>query len=126
MRIDTSEIFRVLDQLPEIKDSLIVNLEMSEGRHFMPLFVQLQENEILKEDLILKIKKMLRAQCSPRHVPDEVIQVEEIPYTISGKKMEAPVKKILLGRSRNTDYNEGTMRNPDSMNYFISYSKSLQ
>ncbi len=125
VRIGTSEIYRVLDQIPEIKDGLIVNLELSEGRHFMPLFVQLQESIILHEELILKIKKMLRSQCSPRHVPDEVIQVAEIPYTISGKKMEAPVKKILLGRSNNTDYNEGSMRNPESMQFFISYSKSI-
>jgi acetoacetyl-CoA synthetase len=125
VRIGTSEIYRVLDQIPEIKDGLIVNLELSEGRHFMPLFVQLQESEVLQEELVLKIKKMLRAQCSPRHVPDEIIQIAEIPYTISGKKMEAPVKKILLGRARNSDYNEGSMRNPDSMKFFISYSKSL-
>jgi acetoacetyl-CoA synthetase len=125
VRIGTSEIYRVLDQIPEIKDGLIVNLELSEGRHFMPLFVQLQESEVLQEELVLKIKKMLRAQCSPRHVPDEIIQIEEIPYTISGKKMEAPVKKVLLGRARNSDYNEGSMRNPDSMKFFISYSKSL-
>lgn len=125
VRIGTSEIYRVLDQIPEIKDGLIVNLELSGGRHFMPLFVQLHESQILQEELVLQIKKMLRSQCSPRHVPDEIIQVNDIPYTISGKKMEAPVKKILLGRSRNTDYNEGSMRNPDSMQFFISYSKQI-
>ena len=97
VRIGTAEVYRVLDGIPELKDALIVNLELSGGGHFMPLFVVCTEGVVLEDNLKSKIKKSLREAYSPRHIPDDIIAVSEIPYTISGKKLEAPVKKILMG-----------------------------
>jgi acetoacetyl-CoA synthetase len=121
VRIGTSEIYRALDQLPELADALIVNIERPDGSHYMPLFVQLASGNTLSDDLCRKINGQLRSMYSPRHVPDAIFAVEEIPYTISGKKMEAPVKKILMGRPPEKSYNEGAMRNPGAMDYFKSF-----
>lgn len=121
VRIGTSEIYRALDQLKEIKDALIVNLELADGSHFMPLFVLLSPGFLLDEALKIKINQKLRKMYSPRHVPDVILCVDDIPYTISGKKMEAPVKKLLLGMEAAKSYNEGAMRNPESMQFFKTF-----
>ncbi|MBK7407247.1 MAG: acetoacetate--CoA ligase [Saprospirales bacterium] len=120
VRIGTAEIYRVIDTFPEIKDSLIVNLELPNGDHYMPLFVLMNTGHDLDEDLIKRIAKALRTECSPRHVPDKVIAAPDIPYTISGKKMEAPVKKILLGIPKEKAANVDSMRNPESLEFFVT------
>ncbi len=119
VRIGTAEIYNVLNGIPEIKDALIINLELEHGAHFMPLFVQIQEGHTLSDVLKSTINVALRKQCSPRHVPDVIIAVPEIPYTISGKKMESPVKKIMMNMDLNRAFNPGAMRNPQAMQFFI-------
>lgn len=121
VRIGTAEIYRSLNKIPEITDSLIVNLESSGGRHYMPLFVVLPEGQALNDALQQKIKQQLRADYSPRHVPDEVVEVPDIPYTISGKKMEAPVKKILMGIPLAKAANKDAMKNPEAMEFFKNF-----
>jgi acetoacetyl-CoA synthetase len=118
IRIGTSEIYRSVEKLPEIKDSLIVNLEQDKGESIMPLFVVLAEGATLDEALLKKITQTLRTDFSPRHVPDRVIAVPEIPYTLSGKKMELPVKKILMGKSIEQSVNRDAMRNPGALEVF--------
>lgn len=118
VRIGTSEVYRALDQLDELKDSLIVCIEKSNGQFWMPLFVVLMENQLLSDDLKKKINTTLRTLCSPRHVPDEILDVPDIPYTISGKKTEMPVKKILMGKSAAAVMNTGSLRNPASLEVF--------
>ncbi len=126
VRIGTSEIYSALLKVAEVKDSLIVNLEMAGGRHYMPLFVILEEGEELTEALKKKINQTLKTEYSPRHVPDEIIEVPDIPYTISGKKMEAPVKKILLGRPVEKAANIDSMRNPASLDFFVAFAKEME
>ena len=121
IRIGTAEIYRVLNEIPEIEDSLIVNLELEGGRHYMPLFIKLKNGVTLSQDIIKNIASSLKLKCSPRHVPDDVIQVQDIPYTISGKKMEAPVKKILMGMDVDHSLNRDAMRNPESLAFFKSF-----
>ncbi len=121
IRIGTAEIYRVLNDIEEIEDSLIVNLELDGGRHYMPLFVKLRSSGVLDEGLIRKIVQVLRTKCSPRHIPDDVIEVADIPYTISGKKMEAPVKKILMGKEVDASLNKDAMRNPESLVFFQNF-----
>ncbi len=121
IRIGTAEIYRVLNDIPEIVDSLIVNLELAGGRHYMPLFIKLKEGENLSAELQMNIAQSLRTRCSPRHVPDEIMVVPDIPYTISGKKMEAPVKKILLGMAVDQTLNRDAMRNPESLKFFTDF-----
>ena len=119
VRIGTAEIYRPLSSMPEISDCLIVNLEYPSGHDFMPLFVKLAPDHQLSEDLISRIKSLLRTTYSPRHVPDKIIAVPDIPYTISGKKMEAPIKRILLGQPPEQAANLGAMRNPEALNFFM-------
>jgi acetoacetyl-CoA synthetase len=121
IRIGTAEIYRVLNEIQAIEDGLIVNLELDGGRHYMPLFVKLKPGLELDKELIKMIVGALRSKCSPRHVPDDIYQVDDIPYTISGKKMEAPVKKILLGMEVESSLNKDAMRNPESLQYFKSF-----
>lgn len=120
IRIGTSEIYRALDSVKEIKDSLIVCIEKEGGEFWMPLFVQLHEGTVLNDSLKKIINGSIRTAYSPRHVPDEVIAVPDIPYTISGKKTETPVKKVLMGKDPEKVVNTGALRNPESINFFVN------
>jgi acetoacetyl-CoA synthetase len=120
IRIGTAEIYQSLDKISAIKDSLIVNLEVEGGQHYMPLFVVLERGATLTEHLKKQIAQQLKNDYTPRHVPDEVIEVPEIPYTISGKKLETPVKKILMGMPIEKAANLGAMRNPNSLLFFLT------
>ena len=126
VRIGTAEIYRVLDTISELKDALIVNLELAGGRHFMPLFVTITEGVVFDEFLKQKINSALKKAYSPRHVPDEIYLVSDIPNTISGKKMEAPVKKILMGIPLSKAANLGAMRNPESLDFFVEFAKQFE
>ncbi len=119
IRIGTSEIYRSVEQLPEIQDSLIVNLERADGESYMPLFVALKPGFELTDELKKKINTQLRTDYSPRHVPDAIIVVPEIPYTISGKKLELPVKRILQGKALDKAVNLGSVRNAGAFDVFV-------
>ena len=119
VRIGTAEIYNAVESFPEIKDSLAVYLEKSDGGGVISLFLVLANGEDLSEDLKSRIKEKLRSEYSPRHVPDTIEQVNDIPYTISGKKMETPIKKLLMGVDPSKCINPETMRNPDSVKAFL-------
>jgi acetoacetyl-CoA synthetase len=126
IRIGTAEIYRAVETIAEVKDSLIVNLELSGGRHFMPLFVVLIEGARLDEELRARIRQTLRDTYSPRHVPDEIVEAPDIPYTISGKKLEAPVKKILLGHPIDRTANLSALRNPEALDFFVDFARRVK
>ena len=126
VRIGTAEIYSAVDTVEEVEDALIVNLELSEGRHYMPLFVKMKNGLKLTDEVQQKIKAILREKYSPRHVPDEIVEVTDIPYTISGKKMEAPVKKILLGMNTSKAANKGAMRNPVALEFFREFAGKIE
>lgn len=126
VRIGTAEIYRALDALPELRDALIINLEYANGTDWMPLFVLLAPQAILDAPLEQRIRQTLRQAYSPRHVPDAIFAVPDIPYTISGKKMEMPVKKILQGKPLDKAYSPDAMRNPDAMAFFIAFAAKHQ
>jgi acetoacetyl-CoA synthetase len=123
VRIGTSEIYRALDKVEEVKDSLIVCIEEKNGNFWMPLFVIMRDGEHLTAEIKQKINKTLRSDYSPRHVPDEIIVVTDIPYTISGKKTETPVKKVLMGADPTKVISGGSLRNPGSMDVFVSLAQ---
>ena len=125
VRIGTSEIYRAVDKVKEVKDSLIICVEKEGGKFWMPLFVVMHEGAQLTDDIKTKISNTLRTDYSPRHVPDEIIEVPDIPYTISGKKTETPVKKILMGKNPDEVVNTGSLRNPASMKFFVTLVKGL-
>ncbi|PLK42309.1 acetoacetate--CoA ligase [Emticicia sp. TH156] len=118
VRIGTAEVYNAVEALSEIKDSLIICVEKADGSFFMPLFVVLNEGQVLDDTLKNKVKAQIRKQYSPRHVPDTIFHVPEIPYTISGKKMEMPIKKILMGTPVEKAVSLDAMRNPQSIAWF--------
>ncbi|SKC56158.1 acetoacetate--CoA ligase [Ohtaekwangia koreensis] len=124
VRIGTSEIYRAVDKVKEVKDSLIICIEKKDGEFWMPLFVVMQEGVALSADIEKKINTTIRSDYSPRHVPDEIIAVPDIPYTISGKKTETPVKKILMGKDPKEVVNAGALKNPQSMDFFIRWHEN--
>jgi acetoacetyl-CoA synthetase len=124
VRIGTAEVYRSLATLPEIDDSLIVNLDLPHGRFFMPLFVKLREGAKLDEGLIERIRATLRREYSPRHVPDKIYQVESIPFTLTGKKMEVPVRRILMGVAPEKAANRDAVANPHALDYFSTYART--
>jgi acetoacetyl-CoA synthetase len=125
IRMGTSEIYRVVESFAEVLDSLIIDLEFRGRDSFMPLFVVLREGFSLDDNLKQRINHKLRTDVSPRHVPDAIIQIDQVPYTLSGKKMEVPIRKILLGMDAHRAANIGAMRNPEAINFFNQYARQL-
>ena len=126
VRMGSSEIYGVVDELPEVADSLIVGFENAQGNYAMPLFVVLKEGLVLDDSLKDKIKNTIRSYLSPRHVPDEIYCVSAIPRTLNGKKLEVPVKKILSGVPLEKAANLDSMMNPDSLDYFAALAKRMR
>jgi acetoacetyl-CoA synthetase len=122
IRIGTAEIYRAMEALDDVEDSLIINLDLPGGNFFMPMFVQLAEGETLDEEIKDKIRKTLRERYTPRHVPDKIYQVDDIPYTITGKKMEVPVRRILMDTPLEKAANPSVMRNPEALDYFVQFA----
>jgi acetoacetyl-CoA synthetase len=122
VRIGTAEIYRALAALPAIEDSVIVNLDLPGGGFFMPLFVKLKDGFTLDAAMEDAIKQCLRRQYTPRHVPDRVIAVPDIPKTLTGKKMEVPVRKILMRVPLERAVNPSAMANPQSIEFFADYA----
>ena len=121
VRIGTSEIYSATESVKEVKDSLVVCIDHSDGTQSMPMFIKLHDEIQLDMKLKREIKKAIKIQFSPRHIPDQIIQVLDIPYTISGKKMEAPVKKILSGIPIEEAVSKDAMRNPGALDFFINF-----
>ena len=125
IRMGTSEIYQATEALDAVLDSLIIDLELLGRDSFLPMFVVLREGVLLDDGLKRQIKQKIRADISPRHAPDEIYQIDEVPYTLSGKKMEVPIRRILLGQPLEKAANPGAMRNPDSLQFFIALAQKL-
>jgi acetoacetyl-CoA synthetase len=124
VRIGTAEIYAVLASIGEVEDALIVNLDLPGGGFFMPLFVTLPAGQVLDDALRERIRDRLRAEYTPRHVPDKIIQVTAIPATLTGKKMEVPVRRILMGMEPDQAANVNAMASPGALAEFVSYART--
>ncbi|MSO95942.1 MAG: acetoacetate--CoA ligase, partial [Thermoleophilia bacterium] len=118
IRMGTSEIYRAVLGLDEVVDALVVDLPLPGTEGFMPLFVVLREGLDLDADLVERIRRSIREGCSPRHVPDVVEQIAEVPRTLSGKALELPVKRILLGADAATVASRDSLANPAALEPF--------
>jgi acetoacetyl-CoA synthetase len=124
VRIGSAEIYRAVEQLDEIADSLIVCLELPGGAFYMPLFVRLADDAVFDEALRDRIVTKLRTDCSPRHVPDEIHRVDAIPYTLTGKKMEIPVRRILAGTPPEKAASREAMMQPEALDWYIEFARA--
>ncbi|WNM33875.1 acetoacetate--CoA ligase [Streptomyces sp. Li-HN-5-11] len=118
VRMGSADIYEAVERLPEIKESLVIGIEQPDGGYWMPLFVHLIPGAVLDEALRHRIKQTIRQQLSPRHVPDEVIQVPGIPHTLTGKRIEVPVKRLLQGTPLEKAVNPGSIDNLDLLHFY--------
>jgi acetoacetyl-CoA synthetase len=126
IRMGTAELYRAVEAEPEVLDSLVVDLEFLGRESWMPLFVVLREGLVLDEALLKRLKTAIRDALSARHVPNEIVQVAAIPRTLSGKKMELPVKKLLLGADAAKVMNRDAMANADCVSWFADFAERLE
>jgi acetoacetyl-CoA synthetase len=125
VRMGSSEIYAAVEDLPEVADSLVIGLETGKGNYLMPLFVVLKEGIELDEALKKKINTKIRSSLSPRHVPDQIYAVADVPRTLNAKKLEVPVKKILAGIPVEKAVNVDSMSNPESIKFFVEFARQL-
>ncbi|MES1162433.1 MAG: enoyl-CoA hydratase-related protein, partial [Rhizobacter sp.] len=123
IRMGTAELYRAVEAQPEVLDSLVVDLEYLGRDSYMPLFVVLREGLTLDAALDKRLRDAIKAALSARHVPNEIFQVDAIPRTLSGKKMELPVKKLLLGAEPAKVLNRDAMANAASIDWFVDFAR---
>jgi acetoacetyl-CoA synthetase len=116
----TSEIYRAVLSLDEIEDALVVDVPRDGEENWMPLFVVLAAGATLDEELTRRIAGAVREQCSPRHVPNEVRAIDEVPRTLSGKVLEVPVKRILMGTAPERAASRESLANPAALDPFVA------
>jgi acetoacetyl-CoA synthetase len=123
IRMGTSEIYRAVLALDEIVDALVVDVPRDGEENWMPLFVVLREGAALDDDLVGRIGRRIREDCSPRHVPDEVFAVAGVPRTLSGKVLEVPVKRILAGTPPEQAASRDSLANPAALDWFVELAR---
>ncbi|ASQ99107.1 acetoacetate--CoA ligase [Streptomyces sp. 11-1-2] len=118
VRMGSADIYEAVERLPEIRESLVIGVEQPDGGYWMPLFVHLAPGAALDEELLSRIKTTIRTQLSPRHVPDEIIEVPGVPHTLTGKRIEVPVKRLLQGTSLDKAVNPGSVDDVELLRYY--------
>ncbi|AWI29247.1 acetoacetate--CoA ligase [Streptomyces tirandamycinicus] len=118
VRMGSADIYEVVERLPEIRESLVIGLEEPDGGYWMPLFVHLAPGAALDDDLRSRIKRAIREQLSPRHVPDEIIEVPGVPHTLTGKRIEVPVKRLLQGTALTKVVNPGSVDDLELLRFY--------
>ncbi len=124
VRMGTSEFYRVVEDIPEILDSLVIDLEGLGRASYMPLFVVLKPGHTLDDSLRTTIRQRIRTTLSPRHIPDDIFVIPEVPRTLNGKKLEVPIKKLFLGMPIEKAANPDSMSNPHTLAYFVELAKA--
>jgi acetoacetyl-CoA synthetase len=125
IRMGTSEIYRAVQAVPEVLDALVVDVPRPGTEGWMPLFVVLRDGAELDDDLVAEIKRRIRTDCSPRHVPNEIFAIAEVPRTLSGKVLEVPVKRILTGTPAEQAASRDSLANPKALDWFVELSSKL-
>jgi acetoacetyl-CoA synthetase len=125
VRMGTSEIYRAVQAVPEVLDALVVDVPRPGTEGWMPLFVVLGEDAKLDGELEGQIKRRIREQCSPRHVPNAIYRIDEVPRTLSGKVLEVPVKRILMGTPPEQAASRDSLANPAALDWFVRLSSEL-
>ncbi|PUE20536.1 acetoacetate--CoA ligase [Limnohabitans sp. MMS-10A-160] len=123
LRMGTSELYSAVEALPEVMDSMVVDLEYLGKESYMPLFVVLRPGTAFDDALQAKLNNAIKVALSPRFIPNEIFQVAEIPRTLSGKKQELPIKKLMLGQPLEKVVNKDAMANPGCLDWYVELAK---
>ncbi|MDG9706402.1 acetoacetate--CoA ligase [Streptomyces sp. DH37] len=118
VRMGSADIYEAVERLPEIRESLVIGVEQPDGGYWMPLFVHLAEGAVLDDALRDRVKRTIREQLSPRHVPDEIIEVKGVPHTLTGKRLEVPVKRLLQGADLGKAVNPGSVDDVELLRFY--------
>jgi acetoacetyl-CoA synthetase len=124
VRMGTSEIYRAVLAVPEVVDALVVDVPREGQESWMPLFVVLGDGAELSDELVAEIRRRVREDCSPRHVPSEIRAIDEVPRTLSGKVLEVPVKRILMGEPPERAASRDSLANPAALDFFVELARS--
>ena len=122
LRMGTSELYSAVEALPEVLDSMVVDLEYLGRESYMPLFVVLREGVALDDAMKAQLNNAIKTALSPRFLPNEIFAVPEIPRTLSGKKQELPIKKLLLGQPLEKVVNRDAMANPACLAWYVDFA----
>jgi acetoacetyl-CoA synthetase len=122
LRMGTSELYSAVEALPEVLDSMVVDLEYLGRESYMPLFVVLREGHTLDNAMKMRINDAIKIALSPRFVPNAIFQVAEIPRTLTGKKQELPIKKLLLGQPIEKVVNKDAMANAACLDWYVQFA----
>ena len=122
IRMGTSELYSAVEALPEIADSLVVDLEYLGRESYMPLFVVVREGAVLDDALAARISTAIRTALTPKHVPNAIFAIPEVPRTLSGKKLEVPIKRLMLGEPMDRVVNRDAVANPASLDWFVKFA----
>jgi acetoacetyl-CoA synthetase len=123
LRMGTSELYSAVEALPEVLDSMVVDLEYLGFESYMPLFVTLRPGVVLDDAMKARLNNAIKTALSPRFVPNDIFSVPEIPRTLSGKKQELPIKKLLLGQPIDKVVNKDAMANPSCLDWYVEFAK---
>ncbi len=123
LRMGTSELYSAIEALPEVLDSMVVDLEFLGRESYMPLFVVLRDGIALDDAVRQRLANAIKTALSPRFVPNDIFQVLEIPRTLSGKKQELPIKKLLLGQPIDKVINREAMANPACLDWYVAFAR---
>jgi acetoacetyl-CoA synthetase len=123
VRIGTAEIYRIANEAPGVIDSLVICCELPDGGYYMPMFVALEPGLDLTAELRESIALSLRREASPRHVPDEIHQAPSVPFTLTGKKMEVPIRRIVMGATPESVASRGAMSDPASLDWYVAFAQ---
>ncbi|MHB8296378.1 MAG: acetoacetate--CoA ligase [Acidimicrobiales bacterium] len=124
VRMGTADIYEAVERLPEVREALVIGAEQPDGSYWMPLFVVLESGRVLDDPLRERINDAIRSGVSPRHVPDEIIAVGGIPHTLTGKKLEVPVKRLLQGTPVASALSLGAIDDPSLVSYFVDLGRA--
>ena len=119
VRIGTAEIYRVIEKIDEVSDSLVVGQSWKRNQRII-LFLKMNKNHIFNKRIVRKVKQMIKNSCSPRHIPEVILETNGIPYTMNGKKVEIAIKKIIDGKKVD---NIDSIQNPEVLNYYKNISE---
>jgi acetoacetyl-CoA synthetase len=123
VRMGTADIYAAVEAIPAVRDCVVLGVEQRDGGYWMPLFVQLAPGEELTDELVAEIKAAIRANASPRHVPDEVVVVPGVPHTRTGKRLEVPLKRLFQGVDPAKAVNPGAVDDPALVEHYVQMAR---
>ncbi|MEI6373106.1 MAG: acetoacetate--CoA ligase [Actinomycetes bacterium] len=123
VRMGSADIHAAVERMPEVREALVIGAEMPDGTYYMPLFVVLPDR-LLDDDLRARISHQIQQECSRRHIPDEILQVPAIPHTLTGKRLEVPIKSLLQGKPREKAVNLGVVDDPSLLDFYVELGRA--